>query len=83
MYFEPFLHLVSLIFHPILDCRVQAVNPTASKEEVPSVMESLKSSLTLLRTPDMMAFSFTLFYTGLHLTLWDGLFSTCIGFTGG
>ena len=62
---------------------MQAVNPTASKEEVPSVMESLKSSLTLLRTPDMMAFSFTLFYTGLHLTLWDGLFSTCIGFTGG
>ena len=61
----------------------QAVNPTASKEEVPSVVESLKASMALFRTPDMMAFSFTLFYTGLHLTLWDGLFSTCIGFTGG
>jgi len=31
----------------------------------------------------MMWFSFTLFYTGLHLTLWDGLYSTCIGYTGG
>ena len=72
-----------LIIRPILDSCVQAVNPTASKVEVPSVMESLKSSWALLRTPDMMAFSFTLFYTGLHLTLWDGLFSTCIGFTGG
>jgi len=61
----------------------EAVNPTASKEEVPSVVESLKASMALFRTPDMMAFSFTLFYTGLHLTLWDGLFSTCIGFTGG
>ena len=43
---------------------MQAVNPTASKEEVPSVVESLKSSFALFRTPDMMAFSFTLFYTG-------------------
>ena len=40
------------------------MNPTASKEEVPSVVESLKSSFALFRTPDMMAFSFTLFYTG-------------------
>ena len=47
------------------------------------MVESLKASLALWTTPDMLWFSFTLFYTGLHLTLWDGLFSTCIGFTGG
>jgi len=52
-------------------------------KEVPLVVESLKASLALWTTPDMLWFSFTLFYTGLHLTLWDGLFSTCIGFTGG
>ena len=73
----------SYVLHESLDPDAQAVNPTAAKEEVPSVVESLKSSMALFRTPDMMAFSFTLFYTGLHLTLWDGLFSTCIGFTGG
>ena len=58
--------------------------PQAPEEkEVPSVVESLQASAALWATPDMLWFSFTLFYTGLHLTLWDGLFSTCIGFTGG
>jgi len=48
-----------------------------------SVVDTLSASLSLATTKDMLWFSFTLFYTGLHLCLWDGLYSTCIGFTGG
>lgn len=57
--------------------------PAPAKTPCPTVRESLNASAALFLTPDMLCFSFTLFYTGLHLTLWDGLFSTCIGFTGG
>jgi len=48
-----------------------------------SAADTMRASASLFTTPDMLCFSFTLFYTGLHLTLWDGLYSTCIGFTGG
>lgn len=63
--------------------------PTQEDELAPdssksiSVTETLKASGELFLTKEMLFFSFTLFYTGLHLTLWDGLYSTCIGFTGG
>ena len=37
--------------------------------------------LRLLRSREMLIFSFTLFYTGLHQVMWGGVYTTSIGFT--
>ena len=37
--------------------------------------------IRLLRSRQMLIFSVTLFYTGLHQVLWSGVYTTSIGFT--
>ena len=48
-----------------------------------SMVTSFKDTVKLFFTREMLMFSFTLFYTGLHQTLWGGVYSTSIGFTKG
>jgi len=58
--------------------------PWAEKEgEQDSMVTTLKKSFKLFTTNEMLLFSITMFFTGLNQTLWAGVYSTCIGFTGG
>ena len=58
--------------------------PWAEKEgPKDSMLTTLKKSGKLFTTKEMLLFSITMFYTGLNQTLWGGVYSTCIGFTGG
>jgi len=45
------------------------------------MVETLKDSGRLFVTKDMAILTITLFYTGLHQSMWGGVYSTCIGFT--
>jgi len=54
--------------------------PWATKPKV-SMVETLKDSGRLFVTKDMAILTITLFYTGLHQSMWGGVYSTCIGFT--
>jgi len=51
---------------------------TASNE---SPTTALRSSGRLFLTKDMMMLSVTFFYTGLQLSIWSGVYPTCVGFT--
>ena len=44
---------------------------------------TMRDSLKLFITPNMLLFSITMFFTGLNQTLWVGVYSGCIGFTKG
>jgi len=57
--------------------------PWAEQKSQDSMLTTLKNSAKLFVTKDMLLFSITMFYTGLNQTLWGGVYSTCIGFTGG
>ena len=57
--------------------------PWAKQHSKDSMMTTLKNTGKLFLTKDMLMFSFTLFYTGLHQTLWGGVYSASIGFTKG
>jgi len=52
---------------------------TASANESPS--KALQSSLKLFLTKDMLMLSVTFLYTGLQLSVWSGVYPTCVGFT--
>ena len=52
---------------------------TQSSNESPA--SALKNSASLFLTKDMLLLCITFFYTGLQLSLWSGVFPTCIGFT--
>jgi len=54
--------------------------PWAAQPKV-SMVETLKDSGKLFVTRDMLILSITLFYTGLHQSMWAGVYSTCIGYT--
>jgi len=57
--------------------------PWAEKKDQDNMVTTLKKSVNLFLTKDMLMFSITMFYTGLNQGLWGGVYSTCIGFTGG
>jgi len=42
---------------------------------------ALKNSVKLFLTNDMMILCIVFFYTGLQLSMWSGVFPTCVGFT--
>ena len=57
--------------------------PWVKQHSKDSMVTTFKDTVKLFLTRDMLMFSFTLFYTGLHQTLWGGVYSTSIGFTKG
>jgi len=46
-----------------------------------SPASALRNSFKLFMTKDMMMLSVTFFYTGLQLSIWSGVYPTCVGFT--
>ena len=57
--------------------------PWAEHHSKDSMLTTFKNTIKLLLTKEMLMFSITLFYTGLHQTLWGGVYSTSIGFMRG
>lgn len=53
-----------------------------SKDEV-SMLTTLRDSISLFTTANMLMFSVTMFFTGLNQSLWAGVYSGCIGWTKG
>ena len=53
-----------------------------SKDDV-SMLMTLKDSVSLFTTTNMLMFSVTMFFTGLNQSLWAGVYSGCIGWTKG
>ena len=47
------------------------------------MVTTFTDTVKLFLTRDMLMFSFTLFYTGLHQALWGGVYTTSIGLTKG
>lgn len=57
--------------------------PSGSESDgTTSPSQALRDSFRLFLTPDMLMLSVTFFYTGLQLSIWSGVFPTCIGFFG-
>lgn len=52
---------------------------TAASNESPT--SALRSSGKLFLTKDMLMLSVTFLYTGLQLSIWSGVYPTCVGFT--
>jgi len=46
-----------------------------------SPTEALRNSGRLFMTRDMLMLSITFLYTGLQLSIWSGVYPTCVGFT--
>jgi len=47
------------------------------------MLDTLRQSGRLMLSRRMLVFSATLAYSGLHLSLWSGVFATAVGFTAG
>jgi len=52
---------------------------TIASNESPAA--ALRSSWKLFMTKDMLMLSVTFLYTGLQLSIWSGVYPTCVGFT--
>ena len=58
--------------------------PWADKEdEDVNMINTMKDSMKLFITSNMLTFSITMFFTGLNQSLWAGVYSACIGYTKG
>jgi hypothetical protein len=55
--------------------------PWVNTQSHESSSSALQNSVILFFTKDMLLLCITFFYTGLQLSLWGGVFPTCIGFT--
>ena len=53
-----------------------------SKDDV-NMLTTLRDSISLFTTANMLMFSVTMFFTGLNQSLWAGVYSGCIGWTKG
>ena len=76
------LVLLSVTIAGTLMAALLRPTPWATEESASkSSLAAPKNSLNLFLTKNMMLLSITFFYTGLQLSLWSGVFPTCIGFT--
>lgn len=56
-------------------------NDEVRENQNPGVIEALKAAGRLLITKDMMLLCLIFGYTGLHLSLWSGVYSSALSFT--
>lgn len=55
------------------------VSDNVARNESPT--EALRNSGRLFMTKDMLMLSITFLYTGLQLSIWSGVYPTCVGYT--
>ena len=65
--------ILALLLRPTPWANTQSYNESSAL--------ALHDSVILFFTKDMLLLSITFFYTGLQLSLWGGVFPSCIGFT--
>ena len=75
--------LVSVSGCGILVMLLLRPTPWVENKDDISFVGGMKDCWSLFCSPNMLALSLTLAFTGFNLSLWSGIYSGCIGFTRG